>query len=194
MVTTSFPPILDQDLELDADRDVDASPLPPGCADEVPEYMELVDGELVEKTGMTAKHGLAQANLSAEWRNFSRTSGQGGRFVLEVLCRTQTQKRRPDVAYITEPLLSQYGLPSTFPQSFPLIGEIVSPDDPAEALFTKAYEYLASGCEEVWLLFPENKMALIVLPHTVLAFTEADMISTQTVLKGFSIAVRDLFA
>jgi Uma2 family endonuclease len=190
MVTSPIPPILDQDLELD----VDASPLPPDCYDEVPEYMELVDGELVEKTGMTAKHGLAQANLSSEWLHFSRTSGQGGVTVIGALCCTQTQKRRPDVAYITQPLVTQYGLPSTFPQSFPLIGEIVSPDDPAEALFSKAYEYLASGCEEVWLLFPENKIAMIVLPQTILTFTEAETISTQIVLKGFTIAVSELFA
>ncbi len=194
MVTTPLPPILDQDLELDEDLDLDASPLPPDCSDEVPEGMELVGGELIEKTAMTLKHGAAQAKLIFAWTAFSQASGQEGLPLVETLCRTGQQKRRPDVAYITKPLLEQHGLPSTFPQSFPLIGEIVSPDDPAEALFSKAYEYLASGCEEVWLLFPENKIALIVLPSKILAFTAAETISTQTVLKGFSIAVSELFA
>lgn len=35
---------------------------------DLPEGMEFVDGKLVEKTGMTLKHGSAQANLVAEWR------------------------------------------------------------------------------------------------------------------------------
>ena len=190
MVTTPLSPVIDREI----DADVDASPLSPDCYDEVPEGRELVDGELIEKTAMTLKHGAAQAKLVFAWTAFSQASQQEGMPLVETLCQTGQQKRRPDVAYITQRLLEQHGLPSTFPQSFPLIGEIVSPDDPAEALFTKAYEYLASGCEEVWLLFPENKIALIVLPQSVLAFTAAETISTQTVLKGFAIAVKELFA
>lgn len=189
MVTTPLPPILNADIE-----NFDASPLPPDCYDEVPDYMELVDGELVEKTGMTIKHGAAQANLVFAWKAFSQVSGQAGISVVETLCRTGQQKRRPDVAYITQPLLDQYGLPSTFPQSFPLIGEVASPDDKAEALFTKAHEYLASGCEEVWLLFPENKIIIIVLADTLLIFGAAATINTQAVLKGFTIVVGELFA
>jgi Uma2 family endonuclease len=191
MVMTPVPIAVDEGREAIVE---DANPLSPDCYDEVPDYMELVDGECVEKTGMTVKHGLAQTNLGAEWRHFSRTSGQGGKTVTEVLCQTQQQKRRPDVAYITQPLLEQHGQPNTFPQSFPLIGEIVSPEDPAEALFAKAYEYLQSGCGEVWLLFPETKLAMIVLSERILAFTETETISTQTVLPGFSIAVSELFA
>jgi hypothetical protein len=39
--------------------------------------MEWVDGNLVEKTGMTFKHGLAQVNLATDWRNYKNSSGQG---------------------------------------------------------------------------------------------------------------------
>ncbi len=33
-----------------------------------PENMEWVDGKLVEKTGMTFKHGVVQSRLSTHWR------------------------------------------------------------------------------------------------------------------------------
>ncbi|WP_332993261.1 hypothetical protein [Microcoleus sp. A006_D1] len=42
-----------------------------------PERMEWVDGNLVEKTGMTFKHGLAQSKLSTYWGNYKDSSGQG---------------------------------------------------------------------------------------------------------------------
>ena len=188
MVTT---PTISTAIE---EEDFDASALPLDRYDEVPEGMEEVDGELVEKTGMTIKHGAAQTNLVAEWRSYSRSRGQGGKAYTEVPCLTEMQKRRPDVAYLTAELLEQYGQPNIFPQSYPLIGEVASPDDKAEALFSKAREYLRSGCQEVWLLFPENAIVIIITADQSLIFTEAETVSTQTILQGFSIPVKELFA
>jgi Uncharacterized protein conserved in cyanobacteria len=123
--------------------------------------MEWVDGNLVEKTGMTFKHGLAQSKLSTSWRNYKNSSGQGGEVITEVLCRTAKQGRRPDVAYITPEFLPPSGNFTAFSQSFPLSAEIASPEDSAEELFAKAQEYLESGCLEVWLLFPEARLVFV---------------------------------
>lgn len=160
---------------------------------DLPEGMEYVDGKLIEKIGMTLKHGSAQANLAAEWRSYSVSSGQGGKAYTEVTCKTGQQKRRPDVAYLTAELIQQFGEPAIFPQSFPLVAEVASPDDSAEALFAKAQEYLRSGCQEVWLLFPETRLVMIVTPQKWLVFTEEETASTQTILQGFSISVSVLF-
>jgi len=176
------------------EEDFDASALPLDRYDEVPEGMEEVDGKLVEKVEVTIDHAAAQSNLIGEWRNHARSSGQGGKVLAEAPCRTDQQKRRPDVAYLTAELLEQYGQPNIFPQSYPLIGEIASPDDKAEALFSKAREYLRSGCQEVWLLFPENAIVIIITAEKSLICTEAETVSTQTMLQGFSIPVAELFA
>ncbi|MGV0024215.1 Uma2 family endonuclease [Phormidesmis priestleyi] len=164
-----------------------------GCVD-LPEGMEEVDGQLVEKTGMTLKHGLAQINLAAEWRSYDAANGRNGKVYTEVVCQTGKQKRRPDVAYLTGDLIEQYGQPAIFPQSFPLVAEVASPDDSAEDLFIKAREYLNSGSQEVWLLFPENLLVMVVTPQTWLMFLEADTVGTQSVLQGFSISVAVLFS
>ena len=161
---------------------------------DLPEGMELVDGSLIEKTGMTLKHGSAQATLVAEWRSYSFSSGQGGKAYTEVTCQTDQQKRRPDVAYLTAELIQQFGEPAMFPQSFPLVAEVASPDDRAEALFAKAQEYLRSGAQEVWLLFPETLLVMIVTSQKWLVFAEAEIASTQTILQRFSISVKTLFA
>lgn len=160
-----------------------------------PEHTEWVDGKLVEKTGMTYKHGLAQGKLISYWRSYILSSGQGGEICVETLCRTAKQARRPDVAYISAQLLEQVGNNFTvLPQSFPLIAEVASPDDSAEELFTKSKEYLESGSQEVWLLFPESRLVLINTLTTWQLFNTDEVVCTQTVLHGFNVAVAELLA
>ena len=159
-----------------------------------PAHMEWVDDQLIEKTGMTLRHSEIELNLGFYWKSYMISSGQGGKVYTEVPCRTNKQGRRPDVAYLAPELLEQYGQADVLPQSFPLIAEIVSPTDLAEELFTKAQEYLQSGCEEVWLVFPESQLVLVVTQSQILGFAGGEVVSTQKVLKGFSVAVDELFA
>lgn len=160
-----------------------------------PERTEWVDGKLVEKTAMTYKHGLAQGKLTSYWRNHLLEVGQGGEICVETLCRTNKQARRPDVAYISAELLEQYGTNFTIlPQSFPLVAEVASPDDSAEELFAKSQQYLESGCQEVWLLFPETRLVLINTQNRWQLFNTNEVVKTQNILTGFSIAVAELLA
>ncbi|WP_392532894.1 Uma2 family endonuclease [Nostoc sp. C117] len=159
-----------------------------------PDGMEWVDGQLVEKTGMTLKHSEIEVNLSFYWRSYINCNQVGGKVYTEVPCRTYKQGRRPDVAYLTPDLVTQFGNVPTLPQSFPLIAEIVSLTDLAEEVFLKAQEYLQSGCEEVWLVFPESRLVFIITDNQVLGFKAGDVVSTQKVLLGFSVAVDELLA
>ncbi|KAB8316382.1 Uma2 family endonuclease [Tolypothrix campylonemoides VB511288] len=157
-----------------------------------PEGMEWVDGELVEKTGMTLKHSEIQANISFYWRSYINSSQLGGKVYTEVPCRTNKQGRRPDVAYLTPELVAQFGNSAILPQSFPLIAEIVSPTDLAEDLFLKAQEYLQSGSEEVWLVFPESCLIVVMTQNQILGFKSGDVVCTQKVLLGFSMRLEEL--
>jgi Uma2 family endonuclease len=172
-----------------------------------PEHMEWVDGKLVEKNpidwgdeqvveknGMTLKHSRIQARLARYWGSYMDSSGQGGEVYTEVPCRTNKQGRVPDVAYLTPELVTQFGDAATLPQSFPLIAEIVSPTDIAEDVFLKAQEYLQSGCEEVWLVFPESRLVLVMTQTQIVGFKAGEVVSTQEVLHGFSVAVDELLA
>ncbi|MEG5065458.1 Uma2 family endonuclease [Microcoleus sp. B3-A4] len=156
--------------------------------------MEWVDGNLVEKTGMTFKHSLAQSKLARFWGNYKDSSGQGGEVLTEILCRTNKQGRRPDVAYITPDLLPPSGNFTAFSQSFPLIAEVASPEDSGEDLFAKGQEYLESGCLEVWLLFPEARLIFVNAGQRWRLFNADEVVNTQSVLAGFSVAVSELLA
>jgi len=140
-----------------------------------PEGQEWVDGAWVEKTDTTVKHSKLQATLAWLWGNHLEASQQGGAVYTELPCVTRD---RP-----------------TLPHSPPLVAEIVSPTDYAEALFAKAREYLESGCLEVWLVFPENARVLIQLDdRTLVLENPTATASTQKVLPGFSVVLSDLFA
>lgn len=157
-----------------------------------PDAMEWVDGQLVEKNGMTLTHGQLQSKLSRYWGNYKESSGQGGEVYTDTPCRTNKQGRRPDVAYLTPDLAAQYGKSPILPFSFPLAAEIASPTDYVEDFFAKAKEYLESGSQEVWLFLPENKWIFVMTATQKLWFGAGEVVSTQVVLQGFSVAVDDL--
>ncbi|MCC3439950.1 MULTISPECIES: Uma2 family endonuclease [unclassified Microcoleus] len=159
-----------------------------------PKNMEWVDGQIVEKHGATLKHSKIQSSLSFSWANYMIFRQQGGEVYISPPCRTNRQVRRPDVAYLTPELVAQFGDVPTFPQSFSLVAEIVSPTDIAEDVFLKAQEYLASSCQEVWLVFPESHLVFVVTQNQILGFRAGETVSTQQVLTGFTIAVDELLA
>lgn len=159
-----------------------------------PEHIEWVDGQLVEKNDMTLKHGRIQAKLATYWKNYKDSSNQGGEVYTEAPCRTNKQGRYPDVAYLTPELLTQYGNSNALPQSFSLIAEIISPTDKAEEIFSKAKEYLQSGCQEVWLVLPESEWIIIITQQERILSTRGEVVTTQNILQGFSVAVDELLA
>jgi Uma2 family endonuclease len=158
------------------------------------DHNEWVDGQLVEKNGMNAKTGRIQARLARYWGNYQETSQQGGEIYTETPCRTVDRVRCPDVAYLSAEQVKEYGDFKVLPRSFPLIAEIISPTDQAEDVFTKVREYLASGCEEVWLVFPESQYVLVITSDRQELKGLSNTVSTQKVLSGFSVAVQELIA
>ena len=153
-----------------------------------------ISGEAVEDNGMTLKNSRIQARLANYWINYKNIHEPAGEVYTEAPCRTLQQGRVPDVAYLTPTLVEQYGDCKTLPQSFPLSAEIISPTDFAEDVIAKAQEYLQSGGEEVWLIFPESQWVIVATENQRHIFISGEMITTQKVLPGFTIAVDKLLA
>ena len=151
-----------------------------------------VNGQAVEDNGMTLKTSRIQARLANYWINYKNAQAAGGEVYTEAPCRTLQQGRVPDVAYLTPALVEQYGEAKTLPQSFPLSAEIISPTDFAEDVIAKAQEYLQSGGEEIWLVFPESQWVIVVTQDQRRIFMSGEVVNTQKVLSGFSVAVDEL--
>ncbi|MDY7015744.1 MAG: Uma2 family endonuclease [Cyanobacteriota bacterium] len=153
---------------------------------------EWIDGELIEKNGMTGKHGRTQARLATAWTNYKNSTNQGGEVYVETPCRTVGRGRSPDVAYLTPDLVAQFGDFKVLPQSFPFIAEIISPTDYLEDIFSKVNEYLQSGCQEIWLIVPESQWIAIVTQQQRWLVAAGEIANTQVMLPGFSVAVDEL--
>ncbi|MEL6939843.1 MAG: Uma2 family endonuclease [Cyanobacteria bacterium J06598_1] len=158
------------------------------------EGTEWVNDQLIEKTGMTLTHSKVQGNLYYCWRRYQEEKGLGGQAYTEVPCKTNKQGREPDVAYLTQALLEKYGEPKTLPQSFPLSAEIVSPTDLAEDVYEKAEEYLASGGEEVWIIFPAGRRVIVMTAESEQTFRAGEVAKTKLILPGFRVPVDELLA
>ncbi|MBW4517813.1 MAG: Uma2 family endonuclease [Timaviella obliquedivisa GSE-PSE-MK23-08B] len=161
---------------------------------QAPNGTEWVNEELVEKKNMTLKHSKVQARIVRLWGSFKDNQRLDGEVYTEVPCRTLRQGRSPDVAYLTPELVAQYGDAKALPQSFPLSAEIVSPTDLAEDVIAKAQEYLQSGGDEVWLVFPDSRWVIVATLEARLIFVSGEVARTQKVLLGFEIAVDELLA
>jgi Uma2 family endonuclease len=159
-----------------------------------PDRVEWVDGQLLQKPDMNAKTGRIQARLAFYWTGYFLSQQQGGEVYTETPCRTTNRTRCPDVAYLTPDLVAAHGDFKILPHSFPLVAEIVSPTDEAEEVFTKVREYLASDCQEIWLIFPNSQWVFVITPQQQKLFNLTDTVSTQTVLPGFQVLVSDLIA
>lgn len=158
------------------------------------EGTEWVNGQIIEKNYMGSKHGRIQAKLARYWGNYKDSSGQGGEVYTETACRTNEQGRCPDVAYLTPELATQFEEFTALSQSFILIAEVVSPTDRAEDVFAKVKEYLDSGCEEVWVIFPESQWVITITNEQQVFYRNGEEARTQKILAGFAIAVDELLA
>ncbi len=156
------------------------------------EGTEWVNGQIIEKNKMGSKHGRTQAKLARYWGNYKESSGQGGEVYTETHCQTHERGRCPDVAYLTPELATQFEEFTALSQSFILIAEVVSPSDRAEDVFAKVKEYLDSGCEEVWLIFPESQWVITITNEQQIFYRNGEEARTQKILQGFAIAVDDL--
>jgi len=163
-----------------------------------PDGTEWVSGEIIEKTGMGFFHGRVQLKFGALLLDFVRANQLQGIVCTEVLCQTQKQARRPDVAYMSAQQAEDYGKTdfTILPECFPLVVEVVSPTDATEDVFAKAAEYLDAGADEVWLIFPKNRLIMTATLEQMQiewsVFANQDRVGSPKILVGFSVVVDDL--
>ena len=109
-----------------------------------------------------------------------------------------TRNRRPDVAFIgydrwpANLPLPYKGEPAEVVPD--LIVEVASPNDKAEELLSKAYEYLEAGARLVWLVYPALKIVhAYESPDSFRRFKVQDELDGGTVLPSFRVPMSSLF-
>jgi Uma2 family endonuclease len=163
---------------------------------------ELVDGKLVERNmGMESSEIAARIlvliGMFLRDKRLGRLFGADGSYQ----CFPDPDKvRKPDVSFIRAARLPADQVIKGHCPIFPdLAVEVVSPGDLAYEVEEKVAEYLAAGVPLVWVVNPPTRTVRIRRPRSApqgsaSELTDADAITGEDVLPGFSCAVSDFFA
>jgi len=155
---------------------------------------ELDEGELVSMTFPMPKHARVQRALLVELDAFLKHKPLG-----EVLSETgyllstdPPTLRGPDVGFVRagreiDPEARIQGAPD-------LAVEIVSPNDTASGLLRKVQQYLRSGAQTVWVVYPDNAQVHVFSSGGETHVLNRDDVLTEPhLLPGFSLPVAALF-
>jgi Uma2 family endonuclease len=160
--------------------------------------MELVNGEIVEKT-VSKKSSRVEVRIASLIDAYlaEHPVAEVYSSSLGYTCFPDDpdRMRKPDVSVVLLERLR--GLPADvgyMPIVPDLAVEVISPNDLTYKIDDKLKEYLAAGFPLVWIADP-NARTITVHPRNgrPVIFTEDDEITAESVLPGFRCRVRDFF-
>jgi Uma2 family endonuclease len=162
------------------------------------ESCELINGEVVKMPPAGGSHGFTAHKTSLRLGNYVERNDLGYVFAAETgffLRRNPDTVRAPDVAFIRKDRLRQDELPTGFVETTPdLVVEVVSPNDRAADVQSKAAEWLQAGARLVWVLYPSTRSIMIYhSPKDVRMLSGDDILDGKPVFDDFEVPVRELF-
>jgi Uma2 family endonuclease len=158
---------------------------------------ELVDGVLVEKPmayneSFVAGFILTHLNQYVLPRKLGIVTGEAGMIRL-----FPGLVRIPDVAYVSRERLPG-GVRPTDPVpclSPNLVVEVLSESNTRKEMDRKRGEYFANGVQLLWMVDPPSRtIAVYTAPENPTVLTESDMLDGGSVLPGFTLEIRPVFA
>ena len=162
------------------------------------EGCELIDGRLVRKT-MGAEASWIQARIQRRVANFADDHRLG--LVFESECSYACfpgrpgQVRKPDVSFVRYGRLEGDRLPEGSILIPPdMVVEVVSPKEKAYRLADKLADFESVRVPLIWVVYPHRRFVVVrAVGERARELTEADTLTGDPVLPGFSVRVADLF-
>ncbi len=155
--------------------------------------LEYIGGEVVEVPSNAYGSEIAgiifgELYIFLKGRNLGHLTGEAGGY------KVSGERYAPDVAYISkerQPELAKKGY-NPNPPEFAV--EVVSPTDDEEKLLIKVGNYLAASTL-VWVVRPATQKVEVFSPGQQVRIVGLDgVVDGGTVLPGFTLAVKDIFA
>ena len=159
---------------------------------------ELVEGRIIRMSPTGLEHGRYEGKFYKALESFIEQHNLGIVAVGEVGVYTHRDPdtvRGVDATFISHERLSRRQKKSGFLDVAPeLIVEVMSPDDRWSEVKQKLREYFAIGVKLVWVADPADKTVYAYRSLTdVREFTEADALTGDDVLPGFTVSIAQLF-
>jgi Uma2 family endonuclease len=164
---------------------------------------ELVDGKLVERH-MGMESSAIAVRVAFLIALFLRDNRLGHLFGADASYQcfpnAPAKVRKPDVSFIRTERLPGGRIPTGHcPVAPDLAVEVISPGDLAYEVEEKVAEYLAAGVPLVWVVHPPTRTVRVHRPRSsprgsVADLSEADQITGEEVLPGFTCRIDEFFA
>lgn len=162
------------------------------------ERMELIEGVLREKEGVSGRHGEAEAEIFGPLHAHVKREGLGRVYPSDTqfkVLRDPDIIHIPDLAFVrTERLPAESVREGIMPLAPDLVVEVVSPNDRFVEVIEKVERYQRAGVPLIWLVLPRPRAVdVYILGQSPRRLREGDTLDGGDVIPGFSIPVADIF-
>src|SRR5437763_11443353 len=123
---------------------------------------ELDEGELLLTPSPTPYHNIVRYRVRRALTDFVEAKGMGLVIDETDFRLSANTVRKPDVAFITSDHLRRIDIHRSPIEGGPALAvEIISPTNTAEDTVKKIHQYLGSGCQSVWVVYPTLRLVEI---------------------------------
>jgi Uma2 family endonuclease len=161
------------------------------------EEYELIRGELIPVSPTGRRHGRAATKTSVRLSLFVEKEKAGEVYVETgfILRRNPDVLLGPDVSFVRAERLRDADEDGFLPLVPDLAVEVISPSERRAKIERKIAEYRAAGVPLLWILRPRQCTVTVYEPDKPpRTLREDDTLDGGTVLPGFTLPVRDIFA
>jgi Uma2 family endonuclease len=160
---------------------------------------ELVSGELRTMSPAGNKHGRFAANITSSLGPHVKANGLGAVYAAETgfwISSDPDTVRAPDVAFVSQKRLDEVGdVEGYWPGAPDLLVEVISPGDTYTEVEEKVLEWLEAGARMVVVVNPRKHAVTVYRSLTdIVVLTEKDTLDGGDVVRGWTMAVKDIFA
>jgi Uma2 family endonuclease len=162
------------------------------------ERMELIDGVLREKPGVSLRHGGIELRMSSPLDTHVMRNRLGRVYPSETQFRIFSDPeiiRIPDLAFVrADRLPSETERWHIAPFAPDLAVEVVSPTDSFNDVAEKIAQYQRAGVPLVWLVVPRQRAVVVYrLGEPQVTIHEGDVLDGGDVIPGFRLPVAEIF-
>lgn len=164
--------------------------------------VEVIEGELVQMTPVGILHHIIAGNIYRILDSYVQKHKNGLVFMDGLLYLMAREGKGikgalvPDVSLIRSGQIpDDWDLERPFPGAPALAVEVMSPDDAVEDVLNKVRQYLATGTEQVWVVFPRQKELHQYQRGTpqVQTITATETFDVSVFLPGLMLSMPDVF-
>jgi Uma2 family endonuclease len=158
---------------------------------------ELDEGELVSMSFPTPYHNIVASEIYTVLWSFVKENRLGRVFPSDtgyILSHEKVTVRGPDVSFVTADRYRSIDLTRDIEGAPDLAVEVVSPSETAADLHKKIRQYLAAGCQVVWIVYADSREIEVHDRNAnIRLFSENDMVTVSDLLPGFAVKIREFF-